>query len=51
MLPKAEMKKSNPARMSERLRPSLVASIPEMALPMIHPMSALAQVNPCQPSV
>ena len=49
--PRAEMKNSSPAMMSDFLRPRFVASSPEMAEPMIQPMSADAEVNPCQPSV
>ena len=51
MLPKAEMKKSTPARMSDFLRPKRVASTPERAEPMIHPIRADEHVKPCQASV
>ena len=47
----ADRKKSNPATKSERLRPKRVAIIPEMALPIMQPISALDDVNPCQKPV
>ena len=49
--PKAETKNRIPAITSVRLRPRLVARNPDRAEPMIHPINALAEVNPCQPSV
>ena len=51
MLPRADTKKSTPAKISERLRPNRKANIPLRAEPMMQPISALAQVNPCQASV
>ena len=51
MDPQAERKKQTPAKMSERLRPSLLAKRPESELPIIHPISALEEVNPCITSV
>ena len=49
--PHAEMKNITPAKISERLRPQLEASTPESAEPMIQPIRALEEVNPCQKSV
>ena len=49
--PRAEMKKSRPAMISDFLRPRLVARNPERAEPMIQPIRAEAEVKPCQPSV
>ena len=49
--PHADTKNITPANISERLRPQRVASTPEMAEPMMQPMSALELVKPCQKSV
>ena len=49
--PRAEMKKSNPATMSERLRPRFEANRPLRAEPMIQPIRAEAEVKPCRASV
>ncbi len=51
MEPRAEMKNSRPATMSERLRPSREASSPLRAEPMIQPIRAEADVKPCRASV
>ena len=51
MLPSAEMKNKIPARIKDLFRPKRVARIPERALPMIQPISALLLVNPCMASV
>ena len=51
MEPSADTKNSRPAIISERLRPRFDAMRPEMAEPMIQPMSADEEVKPCMKSL
>ena len=49
--PNAETKNSIPATNRDFFLPRPVESHPEMALPIMQPMRAAAQVNPCRASV